>query len=108
MEHFSAITLLDPPGADLKCERDGRIVCCEVKTITKQSKPRKQGSFFTHHPYEIPADQLYEKIVEEIEHARNQLKLTAARLGGSVTMYVCKCNWFDQASISRWTGTSTS
>ena len=87
MQQFSAITLLDPPGADLKCERDGRTVCCEVKLITKQSSARK-GFFF--------ADQLYEKILESIAHARNQLRSTVARLGG-VTMFVCVSNWFDQA-----------
>ena len=51
LQQFSAITLLNPPGADLKCERDGRAVCCEVKSITKQSSPR-DGFFFP--------DQLYE------------------------------------------------
>lgn len=88
MQQFSSITLLDPPGADLKCERDGRTVCCEVKSITKQSSPRK-GFFF--------ADQLYEKILENIAHARDQLQTTATRLGSSVTMFVCVSNWFDQA-----------
>lgn len=87
MQQFSAITLLDPPGADLRCERDGRTVCCEVKSITKHSTPR-EGFFF--------ADQLYEKILESISHAREQLQLTAARLK-CVTMFVCVSNWFDQA-----------
>jgi hypothetical protein len=88
MQQFSAITLLDPPGADLKCERDGRTVCCEVKSITKQSSPR-DGFFF--------ADQVYEKILENIAHARKQLQSTSAKLGGTVTMFVCVSNWFDQA-----------
>jgi hypothetical protein len=86
-QRFSAITLLDPPGADLKCERDGRTICCEVKSITKQSSPR-EGFFFV--------DQLYEKIQESIAHARKQLQSTAARLK-CVTMFVCVSNWFDQA-----------
>ena len=88
LQQFSGIRLLDPPGADLACERDGRTVCCEVKSITKQSSPR-DGFFF--------ADQLYEKIQENIAHARKQLQATAAKLGGAVTMFVCVSNWFDQA-----------
>lgn len=88
MQRFSSITLLNPPGADLQCERDGRVVCCEVKSITKQSSPR-DGFFF--------ADQLYEKIQENIAHARKQLQSTAGKLGGAVTMFVCVSNWFDQA-----------
>jgi hypothetical protein len=87
-QQFSGIALLDPPGADLKCERDGRTVCCEVKSITKQSSPRK--GFFI-------ADQLYEKILENIGHARKQLEATASKLGRAVTMFVCVSNWFDQA-----------
>jgi hypothetical protein len=88
LQQFSGIRLLDPPGADLLCERDGRKVCCEVKSITKQSSPR-QGFFF--------ADQVYEKILENIGYARKQLAATAAKLGGAVTMFVCVSNWFDQA-----------
>ncbi|MFY9911515.1 MAG: hypothetical protein WAK56_16845 [Candidatus Sulfotelmatobacter sp.] len=88
LQQFSAIRLLNPPGADLACERDGCRVCCEVKSITKQSSPR-DGFFF--------ADQLYEKIQENIAHARKQLQSTTAKLGGAVTMFVCVSNWFDQA-----------
>ena len=88
LQQFSEISLLPPPGADLKCERDGRTVCCEVKSITKQSSAR-DGFYF--------ADQLYEKILENIAHARDQLTSTAAKLGGAVTMFVCVSNWFDQA-----------
>lgn len=88
LQQFSGIKLLDPPGADLLCENDGRKVCCEVKSITKQSSPR-DGFFF--------ADQLYEKILENIGHARKQLEATAAKLGGAVKMFVCVSNWFDQA-----------
>lgn len=88
MQQFSGIALLKAPGADLRCERDGRTICCEVKSITKQSSPR-DGFFF--------ADQLYEKIQENIAHARKQLQSTAAKLGGAVTMFVCVSNWFDQA-----------
>ena len=88
LQQFSEISLLNPPGADLTCERDSRTVCCEVKSITKQSSPR-DGFFF--------ADQLYEKILENIAHARDQLTSTAAKLGGAVTMFVCVSNWFDQA-----------
>jgi hypothetical protein len=88
MQQFSGIRLLNPPGADLCCERDGRTVCCEVKSITKQSSPR-EGFFF--------ADQVYEKILENIAHARKQLAATAAKLGGAVKMFVCVSNWFDQA-----------
>ena len=88
LQQFSEIALLNPPGADLECKRDGRVVCCEVKSITKQSSPR-DGFFF--------ADQLYEKILENIAHARDQLTSTAAKLGGAVKMFVCVSNWFDQA-----------
>src|SRR5690242_20348153 len=45
LQQFSEITLLNPPGADIECKREGRIVCCEVKSITKQSSPR-DGFFF--------------------------------------------------------------
>lgn len=88
LQQFSGIALLDPPGADLICEKNGRTVCCEVKSITKQSSPRA-GFFF--------ADQLYVKILENIGHARKQLETTAAKLGGTMTMFVCVSNWFDQA-----------
>jgi hypothetical protein len=57
-----------------------------VKSITKQSSPR--GGFFL-------ADQLYEKILENIGHASKQLESTAAKLGGAVRIFVCVSNWFD-------------
>ena len=55
--NFIGITLLKPPGADIFCQKNGERVCFEVKTITKQSTARS-GFFF--------ADQLYEKILENI------------------------------------------
>ena len=63
-------------------------MCCEVKTITKQSAARS-GLFF--------ADQLYEKILENIAKARLQLGQSAAKWRCTVTIFVCVSNWFDQA-----------
>jgi hypothetical protein len=85
---FLEIELLKPPGADIVCEKDGQRVCCEVKTITKQSTGRS-GFFF--------ADQLYEKIMENLAKVRMQLSQSAAQLQCTVTMFACVSNWFDQA-----------
>jgi hypothetical protein len=57
--------------------------------VDNQTKLAREGFFF--------ADQVYEKILENIGHARKQLELTAAKLGGAVKMFVCVSNWFDQA-----------
>ena len=86
--NFLNITLLKPPGADIFCEKSGQRVCCEVKTITKQSTPRT-GYFF--------ADQVYEKILENIDKARAQLDRSAKEHGCAVKMFVSVSNWFDQA-----------
>jgi hypothetical protein len=86
--NFVVITLLKPPGADIFCEKNSERVCCEVKTITKQSAPRF-GRFF--------ADQLYEKIVENTAKARTQLKQTAEKLQCTVTIFSCVSNWLNQA-----------
>jgi len=87
LQGFSNVTLLNPPGADLVCEKNGCKVCCEVKAITKASTPQK-GLFF--------ADQVHAKVMENIGHARKQLGATAAKLG-CATMFVCVSSWFDQA-----------
>jgi hypothetical protein len=70
------------------CEKDGHRVCCEVKAITKQSTGRK-GLFF--------AEQLYEKILENISKARAQLAGTATELHCTVTIFACVVNWFPQS-----------
>ena|ERR1035437_3485456 len=72
--NFQRITIPKPPGADILCEKDGRQVCCEVKTITKQRSPR-EGFFF--------ADQVYEKIFENIDKARDQLDKCAKKCPGA-------------------------
>jgi hypothetical protein len=87
LQGFSNITLLNPPGADLVCEKNGCKVCCEVKAITKASTPQK-GLFF--------ADQVHAKVMDNIGQARKQLEATAAKLG-CATMFVCVSSWFDQA-----------
>src|ERR1700686_4371082 len=59
MRGFTHIVLISAgptTGADITCERNGARLCCEVKTITKQSKGR--GDFFL--------DQVYTKIRENI------------------------------------------
>lgn len=86
--NFQKITIPKPPGADILCEKDGQTVCCEVKTITKQSSPRK-GFFF--------ADQVYEKIFENIDKARDQLHKCTTEFPGAVTVFISVSNWFDQA-----------
>jgi hypothetical protein len=87
--NFQKITIPEPPGADILCEKDGQTVCCEVKTITKQSSPRK-GFFF--------ADQVYEKMFENIDKAGDQLHECAKELPAStVTLFISVSNWFDQA-----------
>ncbi len=88
-ERFGNITLVRPSknarGADLTCEKNGYRVCCEVKTITKQSQGRKDHYF---------ADQLYEKMLESIDKARDQLDATACELGCSIKLLVYVVNWF--------------
>jgi hypothetical protein len=74
-------------GADLTANKNGRKVCFEVKTITKQSKGRT-GHFF--------ADQLYEKIREGIAKAREQLIASSLELNCELTIYTCVVNWFAQ------------
>jgi len=54
---FRFIKILAPPGADIYCEKNGQRVCCEAKTITKQSAGRR-GLFLE--------DQLLEKIMETL------------------------------------------
>jgi hypothetical protein len=92
LEHFLNITLVVPkknaPAADITCEKNGQRVCLEVKAITKQSTGRS-GFFF--------AEQLYEKILENISKARTQLEATAAELQCSITIFVCVVNWFAQS-----------
>jgi hypothetical protein len=92
MGNFLNIALVAPkknsPAADITCEKNGHRVCCEVKAITKQSSGRS-GLFF--------ADQLYEKILENIPKARTQLDATAAELQCAIRIFVCVVNWFAQS-----------
>ena len=75
-------------GADITCERNGLRVCCEVKTITKQSSGRA-GCYLE--------DQVYEKIRENISKARAQLKASAAQLQCKMAIAVSFVNWFLQS-----------
>jgi hypothetical protein len=92
IKNFSNITLVKPPknlqGADISANKNGEKVCFEVKAITKQSSGRK-GLFF--------ADQLYEKILESVSNARNQLQASASELGCTLKILVCVVNWFSQS-----------
>jgi hypothetical protein len=89
---FSAISLVMPKkgsgGADLTAERGGNKVCFEVKTITKQSSGREAYSL---------ADQLYEKILENLPKARRQLEASAVALQCTLKVFVCVVNWFAQS-----------
>jgi hypothetical protein len=89
---FQNIRLVVPkknsPAADIVCEKNQIRVCCEVKTITKQSGGR-DGLFF--------ADQLYEKILENICRARAQLKSTASEMQCEIAVFACVVNWFEQS-----------
>jgi hypothetical protein len=85
---FRNVTLLNPPGADILCERNGQAVCCEVKAITKQSRGQ-EGRFFE--------DQLYMKIKGHIGKVRTQLESASKERQCDLTMYICVVNWFDQS-----------
>jgi hypothetical protein len=89
---FQSICLIVPkknsPAADIVCEKNQIRVCCEVKAITKQSGGR-DGLFF--------ADQLYEKILENISRARTQLKSTASEMHCEIAIFACVVNWFEQS-----------
>ena len=92
IKNFSSIVLVKPrknfQGADITANKNGEKVCFEVKAITKQSSGRK-GLFF--------ADQLYNKILESVSNARNQLQASASELGCTLTILVCVVNWFSQS-----------
>ena len=92
LAHFCNIGLVTPrkksPGADLVAEKGRERVCFEVKAITKQSSGR-EGFFF--------AEQLYEKILENLPKARKQLEATAVELRCSLKIFVCVVNWFAQS-----------
>jgi hypothetical protein len=75
-------------GADITCERNGLKVCCEVKTITRQSTGR---------PDLYLEDQAYEKFRENISKARAQLKASAAVLHCNMTIAVFLVNWYLQS-----------
>lgn len=77
-------------SADLICEKNEQRVCVEVKTITKQSSGR--SGFFIE-------DQVYEKILESICKARNQLAATAVTMGCTVTVIAYVVNWFQQSIV---------
>jgi lipoate-protein ligase A len=87
---FRCIKLLSPPGADIYCEKNGQKVCCEAKTITKQSVGRR--GFFL-------ADQLFEKIAETLPKARKQLESTARRLQCEVKFPVYVMNWLEHSIV---------
>lgn len=88
---FSEIVLIRSnhklPGADLTAKKNGHLVCFEVKTITKSSTGKKDHFF---------ADQLYEKIKENIARARKQLTASSAALKCDLTIYTCVVNWLAQ------------
>ena len=88
---FSDFTLITPPkgkkGADLRCAKEGKLICVEVKAITKQSKPR-QGRYLE--------DQLYEKIGESAEKAARQLRASEDELSCSIKILAPVFNSFDQ------------
>jgi hypothetical protein len=84
---FVHIRLVPPDkdgGADIACEKKGHKVCCEVKAITKQSRPREEYDY---------ADAVYEKMLESIGKARSQLDSTARKLGCSIRLFACVMNW---------------
>ncbi len=86
-EGFASITLVRPGkegGADIACQIKGYKVCCEVKTITKQSRASRGYGF---------EDELYEKVNESIGKARSQLDFTARELGCSAKLLACVMNW---------------
>jgi hypothetical protein len=89
---FLNIELVKPkkgaPGADLLAERNGERICWEVKAITKQSNGRSTLFF---------ADQLYEKVLENVAKAVTQLEATATELQCSVKIFTCVVNWFEQS-----------
>lgn len=89
---FHNIRLVVPkkslPAADIVYEKNQIMACCEVKAITKQSGGR-DGLFF--------ADQLYEKILENISRARVQLRSTALETQCEITIFACVVNWFEQS-----------
>jgi hypothetical protein len=87
-EGFVKIALVRPGrggGADITCEMEGHKFCCEVKAITKQSRPG-MGVYL--------ADQLYSKMLESVSKAGLQLGASARELGCSVRIFVCVVNWF--------------
>ena len=87
---FRCIKILSPPGADIYCEKNGQRVCCEAKTITKQSAGRR-GLFLE--------DQLLEKIMETLPGARKQVEATASRLRCTVKIVVYVMNWLKHSII---------
>jgi hypothetical protein len=88
---FSDFTLISPPkgkkGADIRCTKEGKLICVEVKAITKQAQGR-QGRYLE--------DQLYEKIRESAENAARQLKASEDELLCSIKIFALVFNWFDQ------------
>jgi hypothetical protein len=91
LKGFVNIAIVNPEagkqGADLVCEKNGRRVCLEVKTITKQSRGR--SGFFLE-------DQLYEKAREFATKAAAQLKTSAATLDCEIKIIAYVVNWFEQ------------
>lgn len=87
---FSCIKVLSPPGADIYCEKNGQRVCCEAKTITKQSAGRR--GFFLE-------NQVFEKVAETLPKARNQLEATAKKLQCQVKIPVYVMNWLEHSIV---------
>jgi hypothetical protein len=87
---FRCIKILSPPGADIYCEKNGQRVCCEAKTITKQSAGR--NGFFLE-------DQVIEKVTETLPRARKQLEATAKRLQCQVKIPVYIMNWLEHSIV---------
>lgn len=91
LANFRNIALVAPArnarAADITCERNGHMICCEVKTITKQSSARPG----------FLADQLYEQVLPTVPRARAQLEATAARFQCTIRLFVCVLNWFAQS-----------
>lgn len=85
---FHRFAIPKSPGADILCEKGSQPVCCEVKTITKQSTLR-EGFYFV--------GQVYEKVFENVDKARDQLLKCKSEIPTAITLYISVSNWFDQA-----------
>jgi hypothetical protein len=80
---FRRIQLLKT-GPDILCEKNGKIICIEVKTVTKQSVGR-QGEYLE--------DQLYIKLTDLLSKARSQLQAARSKLDFSLGVAAVVVNW---------------